>query len=157
MPAKKTGRDTAVGRTAVEHGAKNRDRPVTVPPPLLTQRHVGPRPFSGGGEGGAAGAAALSNRSLIPHPPMTDDMLIDQSLSDLLISLPTEDYPMDSQSNPMDTLASHPNASNDTDMTRNTTTKRGPKTKKRDGQSHGGHSTQHRKNVQKQGSGSLQK
>jgi hypothetical protein len=35
MPAKKTGRDT-VGRTAVEHGAKNRDRPVTVPPPLLS-------------------------------------------------------------------------------------------------------------------------
>jgi len=88
---------------------------------------------------------------------MTDDMLIDQSLSDLLISLPTEDYPMDSQSNPMDTLASHPNASNDTDMLSNTTTKRGPKTKKRDGQSHGGHSTQHRKNVQKQGRRSLQK
>ena len=123
----------------------------------------GPRPASqssGGGVGG--GAAAMSDRSLIPHPPMTDDMLIDQSLSalsDPLISLPPEDYPMDSQSNPMDTPGSHLNASNDTDsdMTRNTTTKRGPKTKKRDDQSHGGHSTQHRKNVQKQGSRSLQK
>ena len=87
----------------------------------------GPRPASqssGGGVLVGGGAAAMSDRSLIPHPPMTDDMLIDQSLSDPLILLTPEDYPMDSQSNPMDTLASHLNVSNDTDMTRNTTTKR---------------------------------
>jgi len=122
----------------------------------VIQRHAGPRPSCSGGEGGAAGAAA-SDRSLIPRPQTTNDMLIDQNLSDPLISLSPEDYPMDTQSTPMDALAPHLIASNHTDMTSNTTKKRRTKTKKPGSRNHGGHSTQHRKKVQKQGSGSLQK
>ena len=35
-----------------------------------------------GGEGGAAGGAAMLDCPLIPYPPTTDDMLIAQNLSD---------------------------------------------------------------------------
>ena len=45
----------------------------------------------------------------------------------------------------------------DQDMTSNTPKKRRTKTKKSGSLNHGGHSTQHRKHFQKQGSGSLQK
>ena len=79
-----------------------------------------------GGEGGAAGGAAMQDRSMPPHPTKTDVMLIDQNLSDQ-------------------------------DMTSNAPKKRRIKTKKSGSRNHGGHSTQHRKHFQKEGSGSLQK
>ena len=52
-----------------------------------------------GGEGGAAGDAAMQDRSMPPHPTTTDVMLIDQNLSDTLFPLSSEDYSMDIQSN----------------------------------------------------------
>ena len=79
-----------------------------------------------GGEGGAAGDAAMLDCPLIPHPPTTDDMLTAQNPSDK-------------------------------DMTRTMTKKQRTKTKKSGSLNHGGHSTQHLKNVHKAGRGSLKK
>ena len=93
--------------------------------------HAGPRQSGGGhhhlgGEGAAAGDAAILDCPLIPHPPTTEDMLTAQNPSDK-------------------------------DMTRTTTKKQRTKTKKSGSLNHGGHSTQHLKNVHKTGRGSLKK
>jgi hypothetical protein len=108
----------------------------------VVQQHVGSRlPSSGYHVLGDGDVVAGTHQSL---------------RSDCVLSTAMEDPSMLSHPPTTDVMLIDQNLS-DQDMTSNTPKKRRTKTKKSGSLNHGGHSTQHRKHFQKQGSVSLQK
>ena len=108
----------------------------------VVQQHVGSRlPSSGYPALGDGDVVAGTHQSL---------------RSDCVLSTAMEDPSMISHPPTTDVMLIDQNLS-DQDMTSNTPKKRRTKTKKSGSLNHGGHSTQHRKHFQKQGSVSLQK